>query len=900
MKKNALVIVMVMTLVLTFMPFDPGVYAVEDAEDANLLEIASQLQDPSNDPFDYTDDDLRVKAEDKSFRSRQDLRDFDEDGDGEGDGKCYITPVKCQYPFGTCWGFAAIGAAESSILGSDELNNGTYSTGNQVGSADGTGSDGLPILDLSEKHLAVFAVKDLNDPGNPQDGEGAQLAAGVTVEDGLNVGGLPLLATSTFAAGLGPNLESRSFDGQPEGILEYHGTKGKKYKTPNGGEDLYYSEDDDWDIDDSLRFKQSFELQESYILPSPAAEDENGRYVYNEAGTQAIKDQINQKRAVEIGFGYSERALTENGNAETLNYDNWAFYNPEISGANHAVLIVGYDDNYPKENFSVKPPENGAWLVKNSWGSEQESFPNAYDRFTDGNWGLFEGQDTAPYKATSEVNTGYFWMSYYEGTLANPEALAFDKVVSSDGYYLDQYDNMPPAEIVGAATGSETSMANVFEAEVSEELEQISFLTTAPGSTVNYKVYLLAEGYRDPQDGILLAEGEETYQYGGFHKEDVSALDDEMPLRFAKGQSYSVVVTEKTSDGAYTVNMPAAVSKEETEDWGGGDIWYEGIINENESFLCIDGEWYDYGDKDVRTELVGEEDKRSFDNFPIKGFCKKTSDIDLSLDLKPVGYLDSICTFPGAEQSETYKCLLSGTSDVEDLDITWSLSEEGQKLADIKVNEKKPYIVELTAKEPGHDFLYVTITGTVDGETKVIAKGIASFTTTDLALDAPVTTDEETFTYTGTALTPEATCESTQAYTPVYGEDYKIEYKNNVKCGKAVMHAVVLKDHISQPEDGYFYIVPAKATVNKAKAGKKKMTVTAKNQKSSGLTGYQYSYRIKGKKKWTTVRSSSNKKTIKKLKKGKKYQVRVRGFVKIDGEYCYGAWSKVKTTAKIK
>ncbi len=46
-----------------------------------------------------------------------DLRSVDTDGDGTGD-RCFVPPVRNQRPFGSCWGFAATGAAEISILGS--------------------------------------------------------------------------------------------------------------------------------------------------------------------------------------------------------------------------------------------------------------------------------------------------------------------------------------------------------------------------------------------------------------------------------------------------------------------------------------------------------------------------------------------------------------------------------------------------------------------------------------------------------------------------------------------------------------------------------------------------------------------------------------------------------------
>ena len=36
---------------------------------------------------------------------------------------------------------------------------------------------------------------------------------------------------------------------------------------------------------------------------------------------------------------------------------------------NHAVVIIGWDDNYSKDNFNEahRPSSNGAWIVKNSW-----------------------------------------------------------------------------------------------------------------------------------------------------------------------------------------------------------------------------------------------------------------------------------------------------------------------------------------------------------------------------------------------------------------------------------------------------------------------------------------------------------------------------------------------------
>ncbi len=60
-------------------------------------------------------------------------------------------------------------------------------------------------------------------------------------------------------------------------------------------------------------------------------------------------------------------------------YDDEApYYNPKTYAqyvdvpeqANHEVAIVGWDDNFPKEKFLFTPPGDGAWIIKNSWGSD--------------------------------------------------------------------------------------------------------------------------------------------------------------------------------------------------------------------------------------------------------------------------------------------------------------------------------------------------------------------------------------------------------------------------------------------------------------------------------------------------------------------------------------------------
>ncbi|MCR5666439.1 MAG: fibronectin type III domain-containing protein [Eubacterium sp.] len=84
----------------------------------------------------------------------------------------------------------------------------------------------------------------------------------------------------------------------------------------------------------------------------------------------------------------------------------------------------------------------------------------------------------------------------------------------------------------------------------------------------------------------------------------------------------------------------------------------------------------------------------------------------------------------------------------------------------------------------------------------------------------------------------------------------------------------------------------AKTSIKKIKAKKGKITVTAK--KVSGNVKYRFAYKKVGTKKWKTVTVSNKKTTIKKLKSGKKYAVKVRAIKTVKGKTYKSGWSKVK------
>ncbi|WP_405290290.1 C1 family peptidase [Methanobrevibacter sp.] len=109
-----------------------------------------------------------------------------------------------------------------------------------------------------------------------------------------------------------------------------------------------------------------------------------GRDSYTD--NDAIKEAIMKYGAVATGIYYDDGYR---------NGESYYYYGSYTYG-NHAVTIVGWDDNYSKNKFYGSPKGNGAWIVKNSWGTD---------------WG----------------NNGYFYVSYYD--------TVFAKVGQSDASY---------------------------------------------------------------------------------------------------------------------------------------------------------------------------------------------------------------------------------------------------------------------------------------------------------------------------------------------------------------------------------------------------------------------------------------------------------------------------------
>lgn len=161
-----------------------------------------------------------------------------------------------------------------------------------------------------------------------------------------------------------------------------------------------------------------------------------------------------------------------------------------------------------------------------------------------------------------------------------------------------------------------------------------------------------------------------------------------------------------------------------------------------------------------------------------------------------------------------------------------------------------------------------------------------------------ITLSKKKYTYNGKEKIPDVTVKDSKGNTLKKGTDYTVTYpKKRKSIGKYTV-TVTFKGNYSGKKKLSFEIVPAKVTLSKLTAGKKQLVAMWKTV--SNVTGYEVIYstskdfRKKTTKTITVENSKTKKTTIKKLKKGKKYYVKVRAYKIVSGNKLYGAYSSVK------
>ena len=224
---------------------------------------------------------------------------------------------------------------------------------------------------------------------------------------------------------------------------------------------------------------------------------------------------------------------------------------------NHDVLIIGWDDNYPKENFATNLEGDGAFICQNSWG---EDF----------------GDD------------GVFYVSYYD-TNVGTHNVVYTRIEDTDNY-----DHIYQSDLCGwrgklGFEKEEIYAANVFTANGDESVAATGFYATS--ADTEYEVYVVNNFKNESSLTTRTKVASGTLEQSGYY-----TIDFDEPVDVAAGERFAVMLYLKTPGYEY----PMAIEYDSGENYldtvdlddGEGYISYTGnkfinVKDKQDCNLCI-------------------------------------------------------------------------------------------------------------------------------------------------------------------------------------------------------------------------------------------------------------------------------------------------------------------------
>ena len=477
-----------------------------------------------------------------------------------------LPAVRDQGIYGVCWSFSTISLIETNLIKKN------------LASSD---------IDLSELHLVNYTYNCVNDP----------------------LGGL--------------EGDVNKFDTSHGSVMQYGGNVEMAANSLLDWEGAVNEDVVPYTID-YIRQVENEQLDDSLAYGKDVAHVQNF-YRVNITSRDDVKKAVMDYGAVSISY-FSDQSSdwsTDNYNSSTA-----AYYCPNAYTSNHAVTIVGWDDDYSADNFATTPDGNGAWIVRNSWGS-------------------YYGKE------------GYFYLSYYDKSIYTV-GYALEAELSNNYDNNYQYDGAMLYGYMGY--GGSNKYANIFEAKAnqdgSENIKAVSFMT-GRSTNLNYTVsiYTNLTDETNPESGTLAAQKSGITTYDGTYTVNLDS-----PVEINEGNKFSVVVEVRNASG-----KTSYLAYERSMQSGKVGYWCTASAKENQSFVANPyGYWEDFG-------------KARSCNFIIKAFTDNETQTPV-VEVESVSLNKSEMTLTEGE-SETLAATVT-PENAENKSIIWSSNNEAVATVD--------------------------------------------------------------------------------------------------------------------------------------------------------------------------------------------------------------------------
>ncbi len=238
------------------------------------------------------------------------------------------------------------------------------------------------------------------------------------------------------------------------------------------------------------------------------------------------------------------------------NHETYAYCYAGAEKPNHEIMIIGWDDTFPKENFNLEVEDDGAFLCQNSWGEEFGE-------------------------------KGVFYVSYYDVNIGS------HGVIYTGIEEADNYDHIYQSDLcgwVGQLGYNKESVygANVYTAQSAETLRAAGFYAT--GKETSYELYMVNQ-FEDTDslsERVKVASG--TLANPGYY-----TIEFEKECQVEQGEKFAVVLRVTTPGSVHPLaieyaadEMTANVDLSDGQGYisSGGKKW-ESAEDKQDCNLCL-------------------------------------------------------------------------------------------------------------------------------------------------------------------------------------------------------------------------------------------------------------------------------------------------------------------------